>query len=106
MAQADAIWHFRRGQVIRPFVGLGIGGFRNRETVSCTPPGCEPQLVRFGLTAGTQQEWHKDEAIIVGASALAGPRVRVRGGLRYHNPFRDELALSEWFVAVGYRFGR
>jgi hypothetical protein len=106
LVQGDAVWHFRQGQVLRPFVGFGIGGFRDRRTVTCTPPGCEPQLGLTGLRPGTQSVWHSDRAIIVGVSALPTERVRVRGGLRYHNPFRDELALSEWFVGVGYRFGR
>lgn len=106
MVQADAIWHFRRGEVLRPFVGFGIGGYRNQMTVSCAPPGCEPLLGRAGLSAGTEREWHSDEAIVAGVSVLAMPRLRVRAGLRYHNPLRDELALSEWFVGVGYRFGR
>jgi hypothetical protein len=106
MAQADAIWHFRRDRRIRPFVGFGVGAFRDRATVSCAPPGCETHLPRSGLTAGTQHEWHGDEAVIIGVSALATPRVRLRGGLRYHNPFRDELALAEWFIGVGYVLGR
>ena len=106
MVQADAIWHFRKGKVLRPFVGLGLGGFRNRMTVTCSPPGCEPLLGLSGLRAGTQHDWHADEAVIAGASALVTPRLRVRAGLRYHNPLRDELALSEWFLGAGYRFGR
>jgi opacity protein-like surface antigen len=106
MAQADAIWHFRQGKLLRPFVGLGLGGSRDRRTVTCSTPGCEPLLGLSGLRAGTEHRWHSDQAVIVGVSALPTSRVRVRGGVRYHNPFRDELALSEWFVGAGYRFGR
>ena len=105
MVQADAVWHFRQGKVLRPFVGFGLGAFRDRRTVSCTPSGCEQLLGLSGLRVGTETNWHSDEAVIVGVSALPAPRIRVRGGVRYHNPFRDELALSEWFVGVGYRFG-
>lgn len=46
---------------------------------------------------------HSDESVLAGLSIMLHERVRLHGGWRYHNPFEDELALSELFVAVGYR---
>jgi hypothetical protein len=105
IAQGEFIWHFRRGRRVRPMFGVGVGRYWDRELVTCTPPGCESIIARSGLTAGQNSESHADESVMLGLSVLLNPRVRLRGGWRYHNPFRDELALSEWFLGVGYRFG-
>jgi hypothetical protein len=55
------------------------------------------------LTAGQNSESYADESVVLGLSVLLNPRLRLRGGWRYHNPFRDSLALSEWFLGLGYR---
>jgi hypothetical protein len=106
IAQAEVVWHFRRGKRARPMFGVGLGRFFDRETVTCEPAGCESRLGVSGLSAGRVRESHYDESLVVGLSVLLKPRVRLRSGWRYHNPFRDELALSELFLAVGLRFGR
>jgi hypothetical protein len=71
--------------------------------VSCEPSGCESQLAGIGLSAGQTHESHLDQSLVVGLSVMPHKRVRVHGGWKYHNPFRDELALSEVFVALGFR---
>jgi hypothetical protein len=106
IGQGEVVWHFRRGKRVRPLVGFGLGSYWDRELVACQPAGCEAHLGVAGLTAGEGRESHFDQSVVAGISALLHPRLRVRAGLRYHNPFKDELALSEWFVALGYRFGR
>jgi hypothetical protein len=106
IGQGEFIWHFRRGKRVRPMFGVGVGRYWDRELVTCAPPGCEPVIARSGLTAGQNSESHADESLMVGLSVLLNPRFRLRGGWRYHNPFRDELATSELFLGIGYRFGR
>jgi hypothetical protein len=102
IVQAEVIWHFRRGKRVRPLLGLGFGRYKDTEAVTCEPAGCESRLRSVGLNAGAAREWHHDQSVLAGLSVVAGERFRVRGGWRYHNPFEDELALSEVFVAVGY----
>lgn len=105
IVQGEVTWHYRRGKRVRPNVGVGIGGYRLSERVTCEPAGCESELGRTGLSAGPSSEWHHDVSVAVGISVLLHPRVRVRGGRRIHNPWGEHLALSETFAAIGYRFG-
>ena len=105
IVQAEAAWHFRRGRRLRPMLGLGVGGFHDRMTLSCMPAGCETVLTSpTRILLGESARWHSDVSLMTGVSIAATDRVRLRGGWRYHNPFRDELALSELFLAAGYRF--
>ena len=105
IAHGEVIWHFRRGKRARPMLGIGVGGYRDSQLVTCEPAGCEPRLGINGLDGGRSVESHRDTSIVAGVSVLLSSRLRVRGGWRYHNPFRDELALSELFVGAGLRFG-
>jgi hypothetical protein len=102
ITQGEVIWHFRQGKRARPLLGIGFGRYRDTESVMCQPPGCELRLGISGLAAGVLRESHRDESIVAGLSVLLNQRFRVRGGWRYHNPLRDELALSELFLSVGY----
>jgi hypothetical protein len=103
IAQGEIRWHFRSGRRVRPHIGLGFGGYRDREVVTCEPSGCESRLSGSGLHAGATRALHSDQSVVAGVSVALHKRARLHGGWRYHNPFKDELALSELFVAVGYR---
>jgi hypothetical protein len=103
IAQGEVIWHFRSGKRVRPHIGLGFGGYRDREAVTCEPVGCQSRLPQAGLHAGASRALHSDQSVVAGVSVALQKRARLHGGWRYHNPFKDELALSEVFVAVGYR---
>lgn len=105
VVQGEAAWHFRRGRRIRPYVGVALGSLQDREVITCRPLGCEDLLTRARMAVGAVRLSHRDAAVVVGVSATVLPRLRVRAGWRYHNPLRDELAMSELFVAAGYRFG-
>jgi hypothetical protein len=104
VTQVETVWHFSRGRRVRPMLGIGIGWYSDRDVVSCEPPGCESLLRSTGFEPGERHDAEHDRSIMVGISVLATPRLRVRGGWRYHNPFVDHLALSELFIAAGYRF--
>jgi hypothetical protein len=104
--QGELIWHFRRGHRIRPMFGIGIGVFRDRSVTTCTPEGCEAALARTTLGVGDHVQYKRDESVVVGVSVAINPRIRLRGGWRYHNPFYDEFAMSEVFLGVGYRLGQ
>jgi len=104
--QGELVWHFRRGHKVRPMFGIGLGGYRDRSVTTCQPAGCEAALTRSALGIGDHVEYKYDESMVVGVSVAATPRLRLRGGWRHHNPFKDELATSEIFVAAGYRFGQ
>jgi hypothetical protein len=107
LAQGEAIWHFRRGQRARPMFGLGFGRYWDSETVICEPAECLSRLRGASARRDNRvRESISDQSLLVGFSVLLNSRVRLRGGWRYHNPFRDELALSELFIAAGYRLQR
>jgi hypothetical protein len=101
IGQAEIVWHFRRDERVRVMFGLGVGRYWDREMVTCEPAGCEPSLASSGLTAGRIRKSQLDRSILVGLSAALHPRLRIRGGWRYHNPLNDENALSELFVGLG-----
>jgi hypothetical protein len=104
IAQGEVIWHFRRDRRIRPLFGLGVGRYWRSQVATCSPPGCEAALGP-GFPAGRTSDSTSDVSLVTGLSVLLNPRLRVRGGWRYHNPFKDELAVSEYFLALGYRVG-
>jgi len=104
LLQAEATWHFRRGKRLRPMFGLGLGGFRDRGTVSCAPDGCDGSPTYLRLTGRETAGWERDISLMTGLSATLSKRFRLRAGWRYHNPFRDELALSELFFGTGFAF--
>ena len=104
IAQGEVIWHFRRGKRVRPLLGFGVGRYWRRQVSSCSPQGCETALGP-GYSFGSTKTSDSDQAIVAGLSVLLNPRVRLRGGWRYHNPFKDELAVPEFFLALGYRIG-
>jgi hypothetical protein len=105
IAQGEVIWHLRPGKQLRPLVGFGVGRYWRTQVAACEPPGCEAALGP-GFPSGQRRTSHADESAVLGLSVRAHPRLRVRGGWRYHNPFRDELAVSELFIAAGYVVGR
>jgi hypothetical protein len=103
IAQGEILWHLTSGRRVRPHIGLGFGGYRDREVVTSEPSGCESRLSGSGLHAGATRALHSDQSVVAGVSVALHKRARLHGGWKYHNPFKDELALSELFVAVGYR---
>jgi hypothetical protein len=104
IAQGEVIWHFRRGKRIRPLLGFGFGRYWRSQVRTCTPQGCEAALGP-GYDFGSTETSDSVQSVVTGVSVLLHPRVRLRGGWRYHNPFKDELAVGEFFLALGYRFG-
>jgi opacity protein-like surface antigen len=102
LAQAEFIYHFRTGEHVRPFFGLGFGQYWMDRLTTCQPVGCAATLGP-GVTLGRATESRADRSVIAGLSVSLNPRLRVSGGWRYHNPFYDEFAVSEVFVGLGYR---
>lgn len=105
IAQGEVIWHFRRGKQVRPLLGFGVGRYWRSQVGTCSPQGCEAALGP-GFPFGRTEDSQSDGSVVVGLSVLLNTRFRVRGGWRYHNPFKDEFAVSELFMAMGYRIGR
>jgi hypothetical protein len=103
IAEGEVIWHFRRDKRIRPLFGVGVGRYWRSQVTTCSPPGCEALVP--GFQTGRTSDSRSDVSLVTGLSVLLQPRLRLRGGWRYHNPFKDELAVSEYFLALGYRIG-
>jgi hypothetical protein len=100
MVSGHVIYHFRRGRLLRPYLGGAIGTIHERERVACVTPGCEAYL--GGL--GERRFSYDNVAIITGLSTLLWNRVVVRGGIVLHGFAGEELSLFETSALVGYRF--
>jgi hypothetical protein len=106
----EVSWHFRQGRKLRPWFGVGAGAYREHRVVSCESQGCEAGLERVGLTPGESSAWTREVSFAAGLSVLVHPRIRARGGLRYHcnwhgGAVSGERMLSEVFVGVGIPIG-
>ena len=97
------IYHFRRGNRVRPFVGFGSGAYGHAQRVDCSPlrcasvPGLPPE--------GHRREWMRDAILTTGASIHVTKRWNVRAGFLSHRFGNDENSTTEWLVGAGYRFG-
>jgi len=96
------LYHFLPGEFARPFVGAGMGGWRETEFIRCEVPGCE--ALRPTLSLGPRTEWRDDLAPTAGISVTLARRLVVRGGFALHNLFAEEWSTFESFLAIGYRF--
>jgi hypothetical protein len=103
IGQAEVVWHLLREKRVRLMIGAGIGRYWDRELITCQPAGCGPGLVAaYGLTTGQARDSQMDRSVLVGLSTTVHPRLRIRGGWRYHNPLAGKDALPEFFVGGGF----
>ncbi len=100
-AAGQAVYHFRSGHQLRPYLGLGIGTIQDHERVSCVTPGCEALLP--GLQLGERRYRYRDVSLISGLSTTFWDRVVVRGGVVFHRPGGENLSLFETSAQIGYR---
>jgi hypothetical protein len=95
------IYHYRRGQAVRPMLGLGYGAFARAERIRCEPVGCDAV---FGPAEGHQRTWMNDILVVAGLSGRVRDRWTLRGGVLTHRLFNDENSTIEFFAGAGYRF--
>ena len=101
------LYHFWRGQRVRPLLGAEVGQLIDRQNVVCQPsPLCEslvPLLVASRV--GQESSYHSDFGFIAGASIRATNRVRLRFGIQLHDFAFEDLSTTVWFTETGFRFG-
>jgi hypothetical protein len=100
------LYHFLRGERVRPLLGVEVGQLIDRQNLACQPSGCEslvPLLV--GQRVGQESSSHLDLAFIAGASIRATNRVRLRFGIQLHDFAFESLSTTAWFAETGFRFG-
>jgi hypothetical protein len=97
------IYHFRRGNNVRPMLGIGAGAFAFVDRVACQPVDCGSNP---GLPpSGSSRRWQEDILFSAGLSGVVRDRWIWRGGVITHAFARDHHSAIETFVGVGYRFG-
>lgn len=101
----QVIYHFARGERVRPLLGAAFGRFVNASTTICRPVECE-QLRPLAVQAGRVRTTHRDLAVVAGLSVNVAERIRIRAGGRFHNFAAESLSTSELFAEAGYRFRR
>lgn len=99
----EALYHFRRGSRLRPFVGGGYGRMDSSENVTCETPGCEVHLTP-GFRFGRRQSSATDIIVIGGVSWTLTNHLRLRGAVRMHRPGGEDLSTAETSVGLGVRF--
>ena len=102
----EAIYHFARGRPVRGFIGFGFGTLTNRGFQACIPAGCERLMPFLSSPVGRLSHTSENMTMIAGASGRISERLRVQGGLRFHNLPAEGRSTTEAFVATGYQFGR
>lgn len=103
-ASVLVVHHFTRATTVRPMLGIGSGWIAHSQRVACEPPGC--RQVPGAPREGEHREWMVDAIILAGLSGTVEDRWVWRGGWLSHRFANEENSTSEFFVALGYRFGR
>jgi hypothetical protein len=98
------VHHFTRATTVRPMLGVGSGWIVHSEHVACEPPGCTQ--VPGAPREGDHRDGMVDAIVLAGLSGTVRDRWVWRGGWLSHRFANDENSTSEFFVALGYRFGR
>jgi hypothetical protein len=99
----DVIYHFARGRLVRPHLGVGLGSRIERSTLTCQPSGCEQLMPILGSPVGRHASRSGNLAIVAGLSGRIRKGVLLRGGVRLHNFAGEEASTAELFIAAGYR---
>lgn len=100
---AEVIYHFRRGQRLRPFVGGGYGRMDTSEDISCATPGCE-SLLSPDFPFGRRTSSATDPIAIGGVSYAITDHLLLRGSARFHRFGGEDLSTLETAVEVGVKF--
>jgi hypothetical protein len=101
---ALVVHHFTRATTVRPMLGLGSGWIAHSQRVTCEPPGCDQ--VPGAPREGEHRDLMVDAIVLAGLSSTIKDRWVWRGGWLSHRFANEENSTSEFFVALGYRFGR
>jgi hypothetical protein len=101
---SQTLYHFRRGTMIRPFLGPVFGVIRDREVNSCDIAGCEALAPALPFGPRSSSTFSLGGAF--GASADISEHFVIRGGVQLHCPMCEEFSIVETFVDIGYRFGK
>ena len=101
---SQTLYHFRRGTMIRPFLGPVFGVIRDRVVNSCDIAGCE--ALAPGLPFGPRSSSLFSVGVAFGVFADFSEHFVIRGGVQLHCPMCEEFSIFETFVDVGYRFGK
>ena len=97
------VYHFRRGESVRPMLGFGAGAFAFVDQVTCQPLDCESVP---GLPpSGSSRRWQRDVIFTAGLSGIIRERWVWRGGVITHQFAAEHHSTVETFVGIGYRFG-
>ena len=99
---AQALYHYRHGTSVRPFLGAGMGAIYDSENVLCEVPGCEALLPNLRL--GELVHRGGDLVGIGGVAVAMRQNFVIRGGVQLHCPACFETLAVETFVDFGYRF--
>ena len=97
-------YHFRRGQSIRPMLGVGVGGYAQAQNVQCQSQSCSG--VPGIPPEGHNRTWMSDVILLAGLSGPIGKRWTWRGGWLSHRLLNDQHSTIELFAGLGYQFGR
>jgi hypothetical protein len=100
----EAIYHFARGRIVRPMLGIGLGDMSNRFDQACAPAGCERLMPTLSSPVGKQATHIHNVTIVAGLSTRIHDKLQLRGGVRLHNFAGEETSTSELFIASGIRF--
>ena len=98
------VYHFLRGSLVRPMLGLGAGWYRDAARFTCQPIGCDSLAPGLIASSGDDRNWQIDVTFLVGLSSIISERWVVRGGWQPHRFGGQETSTYEWFAGAGYRF--
>ena len=100
----SAQFNFRPREVVRPFVGLGVGVTRNSTHVTCEPVSVSCDEVASDFRLGRRVSVQRGLVAIAGVAATFRQNYVGRATVSFHRPGGEDSSLFETALTVGYRF--
>lgn len=97
-------YYFRPREVVRPFVGLGVGVSRDSTNVTCAAAATSCDTVPNELRRGKRVEVLRDVVAIAGVAATFKRHYVGRAAVYFHRPGGESSSLFETALTLGYRF--
>lgn len=101
---AEFLYHLRRGEAFRPYVGLALG--RREDLVGpCEPPFCaEPEALPGGPSLAARRVAGGTGGPVFGALVPLGRWVSLRGQVAFADLGLDNPATTVYSIEAGVRF--
>ena len=100
----SAHYYFRPREVLRPFLGLGVGVSRDSMHVTCAAVTASCDALASAFRLGRRVSLLRDTVAVAGVAATFKRHYVGRATVYFHRPGGESSSLFETALTIGYRF--